>query len=182
MTLQESGIARQRPEEPLPGSHNPVWLVEDCSTDCMHDGYEKMLKIRRARIEDLDSITEIYNDAILKTAAAFDTEAKTIEEQKLWFKNHGPKYPILVAELGNIVVGWASLSQWSDRCAYSDTAEISLYVAEEHREKGIGKKLLEAIVQEGEKRVYTRSSHESLRAMIRAFIFMNPLALNTSVL
>ncbi len=44
-----------------------------------------------------------------------------------------------------------SLSKWSDRCAYSDTAEISLYVKEEFQGKGIGKKLLEAIMQEGQK-------------------------------
>ncbi|MGB3092900.1 MAG: N-acetyltransferase family protein, partial [Candidatus Zixiibacteriota bacterium] len=50
-----------------------------------------------------------------------------------------------------IVVGWASLSKWSDRCAYSDTAEISLYVHHGHQGKGIGRKLLEAIVAEGQK-------------------------------
>jgi L-amino acid N-acyltransferase YncA len=46
-------------------------------------------------------------------------------------------------------VGWASLSAWSDRCAYADTAEISLYVKEEERGKGIGRKLSGAILQAG---------------------------------
>jgi len=110
-----------------------------------------MLTIRQATLNDLDAITEIYNDAILKTVATFDTEPKTLEEQKSWFASHGPKYPILVAEQDGTIVGWASLSMWSDRCAYSDTAEISLYVEETHRGKGIGKKLLEAILQEGKK-------------------------------
>lgn len=110
-----------------------------------------MLTIRRATLKDLDAITEIYNEAILKTVATFDTKPKTLEEQKLWFANHGPKHPLLVAEHNGIVVGWASLSRWSERCAYSDTAEISLYVKEEHRRKGIGRKLLEAIMQEGQK-------------------------------
>ena len=108
-----------------------------------------MLLIRQARLEDLDAITEIYNDAILNTVVTFDTEPKTIEEQKLWFAEHGPKYPILVAEHEGLVVGWASLSRWSDRCAYSDTAEISLYVREEFQGKGIGKKLIQAIIGEG---------------------------------
>jgi len=110
-----------------------------------------MLTIRPATLEDLDAITEIYNEAILKTVATFDTEPKTLEEQRIWFANHVPKYPILVAERDGIVVGWASLSMWSDRCAYSDTAEISLYVKEGYRGKGIGKRLLEAIIQEGQK-------------------------------
>jgi phosphinothricin acetyltransferase len=56
-----------------------------------------------------------------------------------------------VAELDGLVVGWASLSQWSDRLAYADTAEISLYVRESLRGQGIGKRLIAAIVVEGEK-------------------------------
>lgn len=110
-----------------------------------------MLKVRRAAFEDLSAITEIYNQAILKTTATFDTEPKTVENQKTWFENHGTKYLLLVAEEDGKVLGWASLSRWSDRCAYSDTAEISLYVDEKYRGKGIGKKLLRTIIQEGEK-------------------------------
>lgn len=110
-----------------------------------------MLIIRRAKIGDLTSITDIYNEAIEKTVATFDTTPKTIEERKNWFTNHGPKNPILVAEKEENILGWASLSEWSDRCAYSDTAEISLYVKEEYQRKRIGRKLLEAIIHEGEK-------------------------------
>jgi len=110
-----------------------------------------MLTIRKATAQDLGAITEIYNAAILKTLATFDTEPKTDAEQKSWFDGHGPRYPILVAEQDNLIVGWASLSQWSDRCAYSDTAEASLYVREEHQGRGIGRKLNEAIIREGQK-------------------------------
>jgi phosphinothricin acetyltransferase len=113
-------------------------------------GEQNMLTIRQATLADLGAITEIYNEAILKTAATFDTEPKTLEEQESWFASHGPKYPILVAEQDDLVVGWASLSMWSDRCAYADTAEISLYIKEEQRGKGIGRKLLGAIIQEGQ--------------------------------
>ncbi len=108
-----------------------------------------MLRIRRARLEDLSPITEIYNDAIIKTVATFDTKPKSSEEQKEWFEQHGERHPILVAEIDNKVVGWASLSAWSDRCAYSETAEISLYIEERHRGKRIGKKLTETILREG---------------------------------
>jgi len=110
-----------------------------------------MLTIRPATLADLPAITEIYNEAIRKTVATFDTEPKNPEEQMIWFADHGSKYPILVAEGNGIVVGWASLSTWSDRCAYSDTAEISLYVREDHQGRGIGRKLLEATVAEGQK-------------------------------
>ena len=85
-----------------------------------------MLKIREAKIQDLNEITEIYNWAVLNTTATFDTNPKSLDEQMLWFENHGEKNPIVIAESDNKIVGWASLSRWSDRCAYRDTAEISL--------------------------------------------------------
>jgi len=110
-----------------------------------------MPTIRRAELRDLDSITAIYNDAITKTIATFDTQPKTAREQLSWFEEHGPRHPILVADSDGEVVGWISLSEWSDRCAYSDTAEVSLYVAEKHRGKGVGKKLLESVVEEAGK-------------------------------
>ena len=110
-----------------------------------------MLTIRPAKLEDLNGITQIYNEAVQKTVATFDTEPKTIGEQKVWFENHGPKHPILVAESDGVISGWASLSKWSDRLAYADTGEISLYVTEEFRSRGIGRKLLEAVVAEGER-------------------------------
>lgn len=110
-----------------------------------------MLAIRQAKLDDLSAITEIYNEAILTTTATFDAEPKTEAEQRPWFTGHGPRNPVLVVELDGVVVGWASLSEWSDRCAYSDTAEISLYVKQEFWGRGIGRKLLEAIIQEGNK-------------------------------
>ncbi len=47
-------------------------------------------------------------------------------------------------------MGWVSSSRWSDRCGYCDTAEISLYVKEGYRNRGIGRKLLEAILKKGQ--------------------------------
>lgn len=114
-------------------------------------GDGKMCTIRPAKISDLNAINEIYNEAIRTTTATFDTEPKTEGEQKVWFDSHGPNYPILVAESRGIVVGWASLSKWSDRRAYSGTAEVSLYVKGEFRGKGFGRKLMEAIVSKGER-------------------------------
>jgi L-amino acid N-acyltransferase YncA len=108
-----------------------------------------MLNIRQATLDDLGQITEIYNDAIKKTTATFDTEPKTIEEQERWFASHDTGHPILVVEEEGLILAWASLSQWSDRCAYNETAEISLYVKEENRGKGIGKQLMRVIIQKG---------------------------------
>lgn len=105
--------------------------------------------IRKAEIRDLPAITGIYNEAVLHTTATFDTATKTIEEQRVWFDKHGVKYPILVAEEDKNVIGWASLSKWSDRCAYSDTAEASVYIKETHQRKGLGRALSETLLQAG---------------------------------
>lgn len=104
------------------------------------------MNIRRATLADLEAVTEIYNDAILNSTATFDTEPKTLAQQKEWFGHHSSGFPILVAELDGVVVGWASLSPWSDRCAYAQTAEGSIYVNKNCRRMGIGKRLLQALL------------------------------------
>jgi phosphinothricin acetyltransferase len=110
-----------------------------------------MLKIRKATARDIPDITDIYNDAILRTVATFDTELKSIVQQRKWFKQHSAQFPILVAEKNGRVAGWASLSKWSDRCAYNATAEASLYIKEEERGRGIGRSLLAELLEEGQK-------------------------------
>lgn len=112
---------------------------------------DNLVEIRKAILEDLEGITEIYNDVILTSIATFDTEIKTVEEQKIWFYEHGSKNPIVVAELDKEIIGFASLSKYSTRCAYSDTAELSLYVKKDYQGKEIGKKLMKKIITEGKK-------------------------------
>lgn len=110
-----------------------------------------MLSIRPATANDILRITDIYNDAILSTTATFDTETKTVEERMQWFLNHDEKHPVIVAEIDSKVIGFASLSKWSDRCAYDGTAEVSVYIDRNHRGKGVGKRMVEVIALEGER-------------------------------
>ncbi len=98
---------------------------------------------------DLPAITEIYNEAILTTNATFDNETKTAAQQESWFNSHDARHPIMVALSDSVVVAWASLSEWSTRCAYADTAEISIYVRQPFRSQGIGKKLMAKIIAAG---------------------------------
>ena len=106
---------------------------------------------RAATDGDIKAITDIYNEAVLTTDATFDIEPKTEDEQRVWFAHHGPKHPVLVAEFDGAVIGWASLSEWSTRCSYAGTAEVSLYIKEGFRGKGAGRRLLEDIMREGER-------------------------------
>jgi phosphinothricin acetyltransferase len=107
--------------------------------------------IRKATLADVPNIAEIYNEAVLNTTATFDIEPKTSHEMRKWFKAHGPKNPIVVAVIDSKVVGWASLSEWSTRCAYADTAELSVYVKDTFRNRGLGKKLIQSVLAEGKK-------------------------------
>jgi L-amino acid N-acyltransferase len=104
--------------------------------------------IRRAELRDLESICQIYNEAILSSTATFDTEPSSPEERRIWFVSHNDRYPILVAELQGKIAGWAALTRFSDRPAYDGTAETSFYVASEYRGRGIGWKLKEALIEE----------------------------------
>lgn len=72
-----------------------------------------------------------------------------MEHRTAWFEDHQRNdYPILVAvsEVDE-VVGWGSLSRFHDRMGYRFTAEDSVYVAAEHRGKGVGKSLLAPLIQ-----------------------------------
>jgi len=104
------------------------------------------LTLTRAEKEDLPGIVVIYNQAILKTTATFDTQAKTLEDQIPWWNVHNDTFPIFVVRKAAQVVGWGSLSPFSDRCAYSKTAEVSLYIHEDFRGIGLGKMLMGALI------------------------------------
>ena len=106
-----------------------------------------MVLIREASKSDLNEILVIYNEAVDLTVATFDTEHRTFVQQEKWLENHGATHPVIVAVDNGIIVGWASLSKWSDRAAYDGTVELSFYVLEKEQGKGIGKKLIHAIIE-----------------------------------
>jgi phosphinothricin acetyltransferase len=110
-----------------------------------------MLNVRPATEKDQQAILDIYNEAVENTTATFDTVKRSIEKQFEWFRNHKENHPVIVAEEDGEIKGWASLSPWSDRKAYSKTVEVSVYVHHKYRGQGIGKKLLEVITLEGKK-------------------------------
>jgi L-amino acid N-acyltransferase YncA len=112
------------------------------------------LLIRNAEPGDLQALTDIYNDAILTTTATFDLEVKDLADRRKWFDSHGERHPILVGVVDGDVVGWSCLSPWSDRCAYDQTAETTLYVAAKWQGQGIGRQLKTAIIDEARRLKY----------------------------
>src|SRR5208283_5234852 len=100
------------------------------------------VKLRDTLENDLPAILEIYNDAILNLTATFDLEPQSIEERRTWFQHHGGKYPLVSAVINGRVMGYCSISPFSQKRGYSPTVELSVYVHKDFRRKGIGKLLM----------------------------------------
>lgn len=108
-----------------------------------------MGSVRYAVKEDLASINEIYNWAVLNTTATFDLEARSVAEAERWFNSHqDARYPLIVLEIDGQVVGWGSLSPYHPRPAYRFTGEFSVYLAPEFRGQGLGSELLAFLCRE----------------------------------
>ena len=109
--------------------------------------------VRPARREDLPTLTEIYNYEVVNGVSTFDTEPWTVEERAIWFDAHDTgdaallgTHPILVVTVDNMVAGYASLSSFRDKDAYSTTVELSVYIHPERRRKSLANLLLEHVI------------------------------------
>lgn len=91
-------------------------------------------------------VAEIYLQGIHTSNATFQTSATSWED---WDQSHLP-HSRLVAFVANEISGWAALSPVSSRCVYAGVAEVSIYVGDDFRGQGIGKKLLLQLIAESE--------------------------------
>ncbi|MGI9578980.1 MAG: GNAT family N-acetyltransferase [Microthrixaceae bacterium] len=105
------------------------------------------MQIRDATVGDAEAILEIYNHQVLTSTATFDLVPRTIREQQDWLTQRSGAHAVIVAELGDgSVGGFGALSPYRERAGYATTVEDSVYVAESHLREGIGRLLLEALV------------------------------------
>jgi L-amino acid N-acyltransferase YncA len=102
--------------------------------------------LRNSSEDDLPQILEIYNDAIVNLNSTFDLEPQTIEQRREWFGNHGDRYPLVTAVSDGKIVGYCSVSPFSQKPGYNPTVELSVYVHKLHRQRGIGKLLMADII------------------------------------
>ncbi|MCL6095568.1 MAG: N-acetyltransferase family protein [Actinobacteria bacterium] len=114
------------------------------------------MQVRRATLEDAEEIMRIYNTEVTGSLVTFDMVARNLNEQRSWILSHQGAYPAIVAleaprpNASNHLqplAGFAALSPYRERPAYSTTVEDSVYVDKEWRGKGVGKLLLTELVK-----------------------------------
>lgn len=105
---------------------------------------------RPAEIADLPAILAIYNDAVLHTTAIWNDAVVDLGNRRAWFEGRQKQgYPVLVAELGGTVTGYASFGDFRAFDGYRFSVENSVYVAESARRQGIAAALLPPLIERG---------------------------------
>lgn len=101
------------------------------------------MDIRLGELADAEAIAAIYNAEVLGGTATFDLVPRTVEEQRAWLLERSGALAVLVAVVNeNEIAGYASLSKFRDRPAYSTTVESSVYVHADHRRSGVASALM----------------------------------------
>jgi len=104
------------------------------------------LNVRPAELRDASDIARIYLQATQDNLATFENFLVTPEERANWVNEHSGKYPLVVAELNNWILGWASLSPYRVRPAMDGIAELLIYIDRDYRRHGVGRELMRSVL------------------------------------
>jgi phosphinothricin acetyltransferase len=108
--------------------------------------HEKGARIRPATRADAAAVAAVYRPYVEETPASFELEAPGADEMARRIEETARDYPWLVAENGGVVVGYAYGSRARSRPAYAWAAEVSVYLTEAARGRGIGAALLDEVL------------------------------------
>ena len=107
------------------------------------------IKFRYANQQDLPAIVETYNSTIPSRLVTADLEPVTVDSRKDWFHSHSPeKRPLWIVSLDDQYAGWMSFKSFYGRPAYDGTVEMSIYLEESCRNKGVGQACIEQALNE----------------------------------
>ena len=108
--------------------------------------------LRPATPADAAAICLVYNQGIEDRIATLETELRTPEERGQWLAARGPRHPVFVAiaedSPDGTIVGWSSLNVYNARPAYQYVADFSIYIERGWRGKGVGRRLLEHLIEQ----------------------------------
>lgn len=117
--------------------------------------------IREAILDDAQPLSSLYNFYVKSSTATFAVQEETAEERRAWLLHHeARKMPVFVADLNGRVLGFASVSPYHDRCAYAGTCELSVYVDPNCLGKGLGKALIDRLME------HCRTRYHAVLALI----------------
>jgi phosphinothricin acetyltransferase len=106
-----------------------------------------MAQLRAATPSDLPAIAAIYNQSVLDSTASWDYEPWTPAQHADWYAYKVEcGFPLLVATDGDEVIGYASYGEFHHKIGYDRTRELSIYLAEGARGKGVGTALMQALI------------------------------------
>ncbi|MBA3262069.1 MAG: N-acetyltransferase [Thermoleophilaceae bacterium] len=103
--------------------------------------------MRPAVAADTEAVAAIYNQGIEERSSTFETEPRETADVHAWLMA-GERLPLLVADEGGRVLGWARMLAYSERAAYAGVGEVSVYVGAAARGRGLGRALLNALEQQ----------------------------------
>ena len=105
---------------------------------------QTQIVIRYAEEADLPAIVDIFNATVPLRVATAVLEPVTVEERTAWFHEHSrDRHPLWVSEIDGKIAGWMSFHSFIGRCAYRGTVEVSVYVHDDFRRRGVARVLLE---------------------------------------
>ncbi|GEO68892.1 GNAT family N-acetyltransferase [Levilactobacillus acidifarinae] len=104
------------------------------------------IKFRLATRADLPRIVAIYNESIPSRLATADLTPVSVADRQAWFAAFDPtSRPIWVFTQDSVIAGWVSLESFYGRPAYYQTAEISIYIANDFHHQGLGQRALDFV-------------------------------------
>jgi phosphinothricin acetyltransferase len=117
------------------------------SQDKRFERFGLSMVIRPATPVDAEAICTIYNQGIADRIATLETALRTPAERRDWLANREPRHPVIVADVDRTIVGWGSLNRFNPRDAYDHVADFSVYVERSWRGKGVGRRLLDRLIE-----------------------------------
>ena len=103
------------------------------------------MHVRLATTDDAEAIRTIYNVEVETNTVNFDLRPRTLDEQRRWLIDRSGAHAVIVAETGDSLAGFASLSPYKEKPAYNTSVENSIYVSREHQGTGVGSLLLDEL-------------------------------------
>lgn len=106
------------------------------------------IQFREAELSDLPKIVEIYNSTIASRMVTADTDPISVQSRVKWFEEHNSESrPLYIITFEGQTAGWMSFQSFYGRPAYNSTAEISIYIDDYFRGKGIGKVSIQKAIE-----------------------------------